>query len=103
MENCTYNIAYIWIKTKMIIFTKTVIMGIALCCNQFPYICVQHQHDPEHDTLCLYIFFHWPFFPFLLINDTIFTMLFIEMLLEFLTQTYIIVLGASVHLHLGMK
>ena len=36
---------------------KMTIMGIDLCYNTFLHLGVQHQHYPEHDTVCLSIFF----------------------------------------------
>ena len=36
---------------------KMVMMGIGLYCNTFSHICVQYQHYPEHDTLCMSILF----------------------------------------------
>ena len=41
---------------------KMVILGIGLYCNTFSRIFVQHQNYPEHDIICLYIFFYWLFF-----------------------------------------
>ena len=58
------------------------IVGIYLCYNTFSHLCVQQQHYPEHDTVCLSIFFLWIFFVFSLINDTIFAMFFCQILLE---------------------
>ena len=40
---------------------KMVMLGIGWYHNTFSHICVQHQHYPEHDTLCLSIFFYWLF------------------------------------------
>ena len=34
-----------------------IMLGIDLCYNTFSRIDVQHQHYPEHHTVCLYIFF----------------------------------------------
>ena len=53
-------------------------------------ICVQHQHYPEHDTLCLYIFSSLLFSYISLINDSIFKMLLKHMFLELFSQTDII-------------
>ena len=36
---------------------KMVILVIGLYNNIFLHICVQHQHYPEHDIICLYILF----------------------------------------------
>ena len=36
---------------------KMVIIGIDLCYNKFSHFCVERQHYPEHDTVCLSIFF----------------------------------------------
>ena len=36
---------------------KMIIMGIDLCDNTFSHIGVQHQHYPEHDTVCISILF----------------------------------------------
>ena len=41
---------------------KMIIQGIDLCYNKCSYICVQRQHYPEYDTVCLSIFFHETFF-----------------------------------------
>ena len=41
---------------------KMVILVIGLYNNIFLHICVQHQHYPEHDIICLYILFYWIFF-----------------------------------------
>ena len=41
---------------------KMVMLGIGWYHNTFSHLCVQHQHYPEHDTLCLSIFFYWIFF-----------------------------------------
>ena len=40
---------------------KMVMLGIGWYHNTFSHICVKHQHYPEHDTLCLSIFFYWIF------------------------------------------
>ena len=84
------------------VYHKMLNLGIYLCYNTYSHICVQHQHYPEHDTLCMSIFFQWLFFIFYLINDTIFSMLFRQMFLEFISQSYFF-LGASVHLNLGIN
>ena len=39
-------------------------MGIDLCYNKFLHLYVQHQYYPEHDTVCLSIFFPWIFYCF---------------------------------------
>ena len=36
---------------------KMVILGIDLCYNAFSHLGVQHQNYPEHDNVCLSIFF----------------------------------------------
>ena len=36
---------------------KKVMLGIYLCYNSFSHLGVQHQHYPEHDTVCLSILF----------------------------------------------
>ena len=36
---------------------KMVMLGIGLYHNTLSHLCVQHQHYPEHDILCLSIFF----------------------------------------------
>ena len=41
---------------------KKVMLGIALCYNKLSHIFVKHHHYPEHDTVCLSIFFQWFFF-----------------------------------------
>ena len=41
-----------------------VILGIGWYHNIFSNICVQHQHYPEHNTLCLSILFYWLFLSF---------------------------------------
>ena len=38
-----------------------VMLGIGWYHNIFSHLCVQHQHYPEHDTICLYILFYWLF------------------------------------------
>ena len=40
---------------------KMVILGIGLYHNTFSHIFVQHKHYPEHDIICLSIFFYWLF------------------------------------------
>ena len=40
---------------------KMVTLGIVSYHNIFSHICVQHPHYPEHDNLCLSIFFYWIF------------------------------------------
>ena len=40
---------------------KMVMPGIGFYHNKFSHLCVKHQHYPEHDNLCLYIFFYWLF------------------------------------------
>ena len=40
---------------------KMEILGIGWYYNTFSHICLQHQHYPEHDNLCLFIFFYWVF------------------------------------------
>ena len=42
---------------------KMIILGIDLCYNTFSRLGVQHQHYPEHDTVCLFILFPRIFFP----------------------------------------
>ena len=37
---------------------KMVMLGIGWYHNIFSHICVQRQHYPEHDTLCLSILFY---------------------------------------------
>ena len=41
---------------------KMVMIRIDFCYNTFSHLCVKHQNYPEHNTLCMYIFFHWLFF-----------------------------------------
>ena len=41
---------------------KMVMLVISWYHNTFLHLCVQNQHYPEHDTLCLSIFFYWIFF-----------------------------------------
>ena len=36
---------------------KRIRMGIDLYYNKFSHLCVKRQHYPEHDTLCMPIFF----------------------------------------------
>ena len=57
---------------------KIIIPEIDLCYNKSSHLCVQRQNYPEHDTLCLSIYFHERLFRFPLINDTIFLVLFIR-------------------------
>ena len=64
---------------------KMVILEIDLCYNKLSHLCVQHQHYLEHDTICLSILFHWILFVFARITDTIFAMLFCQMLLKLLS------------------
>ena len=44
---------------------KMVMLEIGWHHNKFSYLCVQHQHYSEHDTICLYILFYW-LFPYIL-------------------------------------
>ena len=44
------------------VYHKMVILGIGLYHNTFSDLCVQHQHYPEHDTLCLSFLFYLIFF-----------------------------------------
>ena len=78
------------------VYHKMAIMVIDLCYNIFSYLGVQHQNYPEHDTVCLYIFFPWTIYCISLVNDNIFAMLLYQMVLKFLNWTYIIFLVASV-------
>ena len=78
-------------------------MGIALCYNIFLHLFVQHQHLLNMILSVCPFYFNGYFFVFYLINDTIFTIILRQTLLELLSQTYIIVLGASVHLNMGIK
>ena len=55
---------------------KNLMLGIDLCYKTFSHLGVQHQHYPEHDTICLSIFFHESFIIFDLIKHTIFAVLF---------------------------
>ena len=82
---------------------KMLMMVIDLCYNTFTHLCAQHQHYPEQDTLHLSIFFLWFYFCISLMRETIFVVLLRHMLLEILKQTYVIVLGASVHLNMIIK
>ena len=82
---------------------QMVMLGAAFCYNIFSHLCVQHKHYPEHDNLYLSIFFTEYCFVFALINYTVFSILVIQMLLELFRNNYIIVLGDSVHIHLGIK
>ena len=61
---------------------------------------MKNQNYPEHDTLCLSNFFHW-IFPWSM--TPCLRILFRHMLLELLRQTYNIILGYIVHMHLGIK
>ena len=47
---------------------KMVMLGIGWYQNTFSHLCVQHQHYPEHDTLCVFIFFYW-LFPYILTDQ----------------------------------
>ena len=58
---------------------KMVMMVIGWYHNTFSHLCVQYQHYPEYDTLCLSIFFYWIFTIFSLINEFMFTMLLRQM------------------------
>ena len=68
---------------------KMVMLGIGWYHNTFSHIFVQHQHYPEHDTLCLYIFSSWIFSFFSLINDSMFTIIFRQISLELFIHTEI--------------
>ena len=57
---------------------KILILVIGLYHNTFSHICVQHQNYPEHDIICLSIFFTGYFSVFSLINDSMFMMLFTD-------------------------
>ena len=37
---------------------KILMLGIGWYQNKFSHICVKHQNHPEHNTLCLSIFFY---------------------------------------------
>ena len=64
---------------------KIVMLGIDLCYKTFSHIGVQHQHYPEHDIVCLFIFFPLIFFVFFHIKHTIFEVLFFQMVLKSLS------------------
>ena len=80
-----------------------VMLGINLCSNTFSHLVVQHQNCPVHDNVCLYILFPLIVFVFYLINETIFALLFFQIVLKCLSWNYIIVMVSSVHLHLEIK
>ena len=40
---------------------KIVMLVIGWYRNTFSHLYVQHKHYPEHDTLCISIFFYWIF------------------------------------------
>ena len=70
-ENCTYVLdqnvndnAYSTplLHEALYVDHKMVMLGIGLYHNIFTHICVQHQHYPEHDIICLSIFFYFLFF-----------------------------------------
>ena len=76
---------------------KMVMLGIGFYHNIFLHLCVQHQHYPEHNTICLSILLNVSFSVFSLINESMFMMILIQMLLELFIQTDIIVLGEIMH------
>ena len=67
------------------VYQKNVILVVNLCYNKFSHLGVQHQHYPEHYTVCLSIFFPWIVFVFYLINDTIFAVIFCLKVFKFLS------------------
>ena len=67
-----------------------VMLGIGSYYNISSLLSVQHQHYPEHDTLCLSIFFYFLSSSIFLINDSIFMVLLRQMFLELFIQTDII-------------
>ena len=70
-----------------------------ICC----IIGMKHQHYPEHDNVILYIFFPSIIYCFPLIKHTFLAVIFCQMGLKLLSETYNIYLLARVHLHLGIK
>ena len=93
---CTYNIvtwnaaSCTYVMTQFGIKTQMVMLRIGFYHNKFSHICVKHQHYPEHDILCMSVFFYWIFSIFSLINDSMFTMLLTQRFLELYGQTGII-------------
>ena len=63
------------------VYHKMVILIIDFCYNIFSHLGVQHQHYPEHDTLCLSIIFPWIVFYFPWSMTPFLRMLFCQMLL----------------------
>ena len=80
-----------------------VMMGIGLYYNISSLLSVQNQHYPEHDTLCLSIFFNCIFSYISQINDTMFLMLLKQIFLELFSHTDIIVLCARMHYNQWIK
>ena len=76
---------------------KMVMLVIGLYHNTFSLICVQHQHYPEHETICLSFFLTVSFSISSLINDFMFPILLRQIFLELFSQTDIIFLCARVH------
>ena len=82
---------------------KMVMLGIGWYQNICLYLWVQHQHYPEHDTLCLSIFFCWIFPVFPLINYSMFTVILRNMVLELFSQTDIILWCERMHYNMWTK
>ena len=61
-QNVNYN-AYstLFIHEVLDVDHKIVMLGIVWYHNTFSHICVQYHNYPEHDTICLSIFFYWIF------------------------------------------
>ena len=55
--------------------------------NTFSNLCVQNQHYPEHDTLCVSILFYWVFSHISLMKESVFTVPLRHIFLELFRQT----------------
>ena len=64
---------------------KMIVMVIDLCYNTFSHLGVQHQHYPEHDTVCLSIFFPWTIYCSFPDQTHHFAVLFCRMVLKFIS------------------
>ena len=62
---------------------KMLMLGICWYHNTVSHICVKHQNYPEHDNICMFIFFYCLFPVSPLINDSMFTIILRHIFLEF--------------------
>ena len=65
---------------------KMLMLVIGLYQYKFTHPCVEHQHYPENDTLCLSILFYSLFSYIYMINDSMFTMLLRQIFWDFLAR-----------------